>query len=311
MEEQIIGFWWASNSKLSWPVLWVHVWEWPWHVYALWLSCVTPASISHNCDIEMASSSTNPPPTQSQPPNAASIIAALGNAFKSQTGDPMSQDRIAQLLIANMGQLTELARQGKLNQNQILQVFKLSVELCKWRSVQIIDRICPSWKNTQVSTNLPRFNRPPMVLQLKLRCAFISCLCCFTSHPMSWRLHQMQHLHRLSKMTQYILMGVAIQKTVILSAKLSTSQIQDPFSGQVRNRVGPLSLAAFLVAGCLVSSFMGTINTYWYADVAIQVPLHRLLGAPMISICSTWMIITDHEEKTHRETRACGGQYRI
>jgi transcription initiation factor TFIID subunit 12 len=57
--------------------------------------------------------------------NAASIITAIGNAFKSQTGDPMSGDRIAQLLLANMGQLGELAKQGKLNQSQILQVKSL------------------------------------------------------------------------------------------------------------------------------------------------------------------------------------------
>lgn len=73
----------------------------------------------------MATTSSTPPTTTpSQPPsaNAASIITALGNAFKSQTGDPMSGDKIAQLLIANMGQLGELAKQGKLNQSQILQV---------------------------------------------------------------------------------------------------------------------------------------------------------------------------------------------
>lgn len=63
--------------------------------------------------------------SQSQPPqaaNAASIIQALGNAFKSQTGEPMSAEKIAQLLVANIGQLGELAKQGKLNHQQILQV---------------------------------------------------------------------------------------------------------------------------------------------------------------------------------------------
>jgi transcription initiation factor TFIID subunit 12 len=66
--------------------------------------------------------STANQPASTQAPNAASIITALGNAFKSQTGDPMSGERIAQLLIANMGQLGELAKQGKLNHNQILQL---------------------------------------------------------------------------------------------------------------------------------------------------------------------------------------------
>lgn len=67
-------------------------------------------------------SASNPgaaPPNNS---NAANIITAIGNAFKTQTGDPVSSDRIAQLLIQNMGQLGELAKQGKLNQHQIMQV---------------------------------------------------------------------------------------------------------------------------------------------------------------------------------------------
>ncbi|THH13164.1 hypothetical protein EW146_g7026 [Bondarzewia mesenterica] len=57
-----------------------------------------------------------------QPNQANSIITALGNAFKSQTGDPLPGDRIAQLLLQNMGQLGELAKQGKLNQQQIMQL---------------------------------------------------------------------------------------------------------------------------------------------------------------------------------------------
>ncbi|KII92417.1 hypothetical protein PLICRDRAFT_89019 [Plicaturopsis crispa FD-325 SS-3] len=61
-------------------------------------------------------------PAQGPNPNAASIITALGNAFKTQTGDPLSGDRIAQLLIANMSQLGELAKQGKLNHQQVLQL---------------------------------------------------------------------------------------------------------------------------------------------------------------------------------------------
>ncbi|KAI0663469.1 transcription initiation factor TFIID subunit A-domain-containing protein [Cubamyces menziesii] len=55
---------------------------------------------------------------QAQP----NIIAALGNAFKSQNGDPLPGEHIAQLLIANMSQLGELAKQGKLSQQQIVQL---------------------------------------------------------------------------------------------------------------------------------------------------------------------------------------------
>ena len=61
----------------------------------------------------------------STPNQAASIITALGNAFKTQTGDPLPGDRIAQLLLQNMGPLGELAKQGKLNQQQIMQVLYL------------------------------------------------------------------------------------------------------------------------------------------------------------------------------------------
>ena len=54
--------------------------------------------------------------------NAANIITALGAAFKTQNGDPLPGERIAQLLLPNMPQLSELAKQGKLNQQQIIQV---------------------------------------------------------------------------------------------------------------------------------------------------------------------------------------------
>ena len=63
----------------------------------------------------------NPPHNQPHA-QATNIITALGNAFKSQTGDPLPGEHIAQLLIANMSQLGELAKQGKLTQQQIAQV---------------------------------------------------------------------------------------------------------------------------------------------------------------------------------------------
>ncbi|KAH9942408.1 transcription initiation factor TFIID subunit A-domain-containing protein [Epithele typhae] len=72
---------------------------------------------------------SNPPPqpppqniAQQRADGANNIITALGNAFKSQTGDPLSGEHIAQLLIANMNQLGELAKQGKLTQQQIVQL---------------------------------------------------------------------------------------------------------------------------------------------------------------------------------------------
>ena len=73
--------------------------------------------------LEMASNPPNPPPpTQPAATPTTNIITALGNAFKSQNGDPLPGEHIAQLLIANMSQLGELAKQGKLTQQQIAQV---------------------------------------------------------------------------------------------------------------------------------------------------------------------------------------------
>lgn len=69
----------------------------------------------------MATNSSESPATPA-PQNPANIITALGNAFKSQNGEPITGERIAQLLAQNMGQLGELARQGKLNPQQIQQV---------------------------------------------------------------------------------------------------------------------------------------------------------------------------------------------
>ncbi len=66
-----------------------------------------------------------PAPTQPPATNGAAtnIITALGAAFKSQTGDPLPGEKIAQLLLQNMSQLGELCKQGKLNQQQIMQVY--------------------------------------------------------------------------------------------------------------------------------------------------------------------------------------------
>lgn len=69
------------------------------------------------------SGSTPGVPAPAQPnANANNIITALGNAFKTQNGDSLPGERIAQLLIQNMSQLSELMKQGKLNQQQIMQV---------------------------------------------------------------------------------------------------------------------------------------------------------------------------------------------
>ncbi|KAI0310655.1 transcription initiation factor TFIID subunit A-domain-containing protein [Amylostereum chailletii] len=56
------------------------------------------------------------------PPATASIITALGNAFKTENGEQPQNEYIAKLLNDNMGQLSDLAKQGKLNSQQIAQL---------------------------------------------------------------------------------------------------------------------------------------------------------------------------------------------
>ncbi len=54
--------------------------------------------------------------------NTANIITALGNAFKDPSGVALPNERLAAVLNQNMNQLNDLAKQGKLNQQQIMQV---------------------------------------------------------------------------------------------------------------------------------------------------------------------------------------------
>lgn len=62
--------------------------------------------------------------------NTTNIITALGNAFKDPSGASMSNDRLAAVLLQNMNQLNDLAKQGKLNQQQIMQVRHDTMENC-------------------------------------------------------------------------------------------------------------------------------------------------------------------------------------
>ena len=54
--------------------------------------------------------------------NTANIITALGNAFKDPSGAALPNERLAAVLLQNMNQLNDLAKQGKLNQQQIMSV---------------------------------------------------------------------------------------------------------------------------------------------------------------------------------------------
>jgi hypothetical protein len=54
--------------------------------------------------------------------NTANIIIALRNAFKDPSGAAWPNDRLSAMLIQYMNQLNDLAKQRKLNQQQIMQV---------------------------------------------------------------------------------------------------------------------------------------------------------------------------------------------
>lgn len=56
-------------------------------------------------------------------PAAGNLIASLGQMMKPGGGGQMSQQDVVQLLLKNMPQLTEYAKQGKLNDTQLSQVF--------------------------------------------------------------------------------------------------------------------------------------------------------------------------------------------
>ncbi|KAF5382948.1 hypothetical protein D9757_006318 [Collybiopsis confluens] len=63
--------------------------------------------------------SIQPQPSTPQRSQSNNIVDVLGNLLKLQTGEPMSNERISHLLLANM---EALIKQGKLNQTQILQL---------------------------------------------------------------------------------------------------------------------------------------------------------------------------------------------
>ena len=61
--------------------------------------------------------------TAAPDPAAGNLIASLGQIMKPGGGGQMSQQDVVQLLLKNMPQLTEYAKQGKLNETQMSQVF--------------------------------------------------------------------------------------------------------------------------------------------------------------------------------------------
>lgn len=84
-------------------------------------STLSPGS-ARTCTITLPSSTSAPDHAKS---DAASIISANGNAFKSMAGKPLSGEGVAKLLRLNMPQLDELANQGRLDQQQLTGVRNL------------------------------------------------------------------------------------------------------------------------------------------------------------------------------------------
>jgi transcription initiation factor TFIID subunit 12 len=54
--------------------------------------------------------------------SSSAIIAALGQSFKGPNGESLPNDKIAQMLTDNMGQLNDLAKVGKISLEQIQHV---------------------------------------------------------------------------------------------------------------------------------------------------------------------------------------------
>lgn len=82
-------------------------------------------------------------PPASQVAASQHLVTALANIFKNTTGE--NQDRIANVLLQNMTQITELAKQGKLNQAQISQVCATFVSRSTVNDAScglIVERVC-------------------------------------------------------------------------------------------------------------------------------------------------------------------------
>src|SRR5258705_13891358 len=67
------------------------------------------------------------------------VIRALGTILKSQSGEPLSNEKISNLLLANM---TTLVQQGKLTQNQIIQVHNKVSVFGKFSDLYLVERVC-------------------------------------------------------------------------------------------------------------------------------------------------------------------------
>ncbi|KAI0683005.1 transcription initiation factor TFIID subunit A-domain-containing protein [Cytidiella melzeri] len=110
----------------------------------------------------MASASTSQPQPSavaaSSKPSSTNIIQALGQVFKMQTGDDIPGERIAQLLLQNMNHLGELAKQGKLNQHQIMQL-KEYADRHKAAQAPVLPFL--SSNPTNVDTTYPISQNPP------------------------------------------------------------------------------------------------------------------------------------------------------
>ncbi|KAG6861860.1 hypothetical protein C0995_011157 [Termitomyces sp. Mi166 len=78
----------------------------------------TQAASSGNSTNAAASTSAAPTTTEQQPQPTVDMIGVLGNLLKSHTGEQVSNERMAQILLSNMA---TLVKQGKLNQAQIMQ----------------------------------------------------------------------------------------------------------------------------------------------------------------------------------------------
>lgn len=82
--------------------------------------------MAENSTTVSTSATPTNPATTADASGTSDVIGVLGALLKNQTGENVSNDRVAQLLLTNMA---TLIKQGKLTQQQILQVL--------WRSTSV------------------------------------------------------------------------------------------------------------------------------------------------------------------------------
>jgi len=77
------------------------------------------AAGSSSAPAQPSSTASTPSTTTTSNDSTAEVVKAIGNILKSQSGEPVTNEKISTILLQNMATLVQ---QGKLTTKQILQV---------------------------------------------------------------------------------------------------------------------------------------------------------------------------------------------